>query len=272
VTSGAIRATAEERIRAQPPIWSNPDWAHRFPWLVQGITSSGEGEDPFDLGLFGEGPAGAVLERWRRLREALEVSAAVHARQVHGTRVLSHTGQAFRGLLVLEAADGHMTNVPGLLLTASVADCVPVLMVDERTQVVAAVHAGWRGAAGGIVETTISGLRRRYGCRPGDLWVHLGPCICGRCYEVGPEVHAGVRPGNPAPDEACPIDLREALASRAVGAGVTAEHVSLSTHCTLCGSGGFFSHRGGASGRQMAFIALRDRAPAARLPRGPRVA
>ncbi len=85
--------------------------------------------------------------------------------------------------------------------------------------------------------------------------MHLGPAICGACYEVGPEVHAAL--GLEVPPLAAPVDLREALARQARAAGVPPESITISSLCTLCGDGNLFSHRGGRSERQVAILGLR---------------
>jgi copper oxidase (laccase) domain-containing protein len=94
---------------------------------------------------------------------------------------------------------------------------------------------------------------------PEKLWVHCGPAICGECYEVGPEVHAGVRPDREPPTAPTPIDLRAAVAERVLAMGVPAEQVTISAHCTRCGSPDFFSHRAGSPGRQMGILGIRER-------------
>jgi copper oxidase (laccase) domain-containing protein len=138
-------------------------------------------------------------------------------------------------------------------LTVSIADCVPVFVVDPAARRVALLHAGWRGAAGGILERGLAELPGTEGAS--ELFVHLGPSICGQCYEVGPEVFEALdlpRPGGPTP-----IDLRAVLAERAVKAGVEPSHVSVSERCTRCEGGVFFSHRGGDAGRQVAYLGIR---------------
>jgi copper oxidase (laccase) domain-containing protein len=88
-----------------------------------------------------------------------------------------------------------------------------------------------------------------------DLLVHLGPAICGECYEVGPEVFEALK--LPAPSAPEPVDLRRVMAHRASEAGVPAEQITISTLCTLCGDGGLFSHRGGDGGRQVGYLGMR---------------
>jgi polyphenol oxidase len=251
----SVRAVREVPAGGAVPLRTHPEWAERFPWLVQGTTWRGTGE-PFDLGISGEQPVGAVLRRWRDLREALGMGAVVHARQVHGAGLWVHPGGCAPGLVVMEGVDGHLTDAPGLLLAVSVADCVPVLVVDAARRAVAALHAGWRGAAAGILEAGVRRMESEYGSRAADLHVHLGPAICGVCYEVGPEVHAALRPDSAPPEAPCPVDVRAVLAERAQASGVPAENVTVSTHCTRCGDG-FFSHRAGSPARQMGVLGIR---------------
>lgn len=233
---------------------THPAWREAFPWLVQGTTGRGTDERPFDLGLFSRGSTPvAVLEHWETLRRATGSRHVEHAHQVHEATVRFHEGGE-PGLHLSEACDGHATRTPGALLAVTTADCVPVFLVAPGRRAVAMVHAGWRGAAAGILERGVAVLAERADAEPASLHVHLGPAICGRCYEVGPEVFEAL--GLVPPDGPEPVDVRAALAQRAVGAGVPAEQVTISEHCTLCGEG-FFSHRGGDQARQVGYLGLR---------------
>jgi polyphenol oxidase len=241
----------ERRASGSLPLYVNEDWERRFPFLVQGTT--GRGDDDFDLGLFRDGSVGTTLGRWRQLREATGMPTAVHARQVHGARILRHSALP-AGMLIADDADGHVTDVPGILLTISIADCVPILIVAPARRAVAALHAGWRGAAADILEDGIRALTEA-GSGVEDLWVHFGPAICGRCYEVGAEVHEAL--GLPRPDRNTPVDLRAVLSNRAATAGIPGPQISASAWCTRCDETRFFSHRAGNSGRQMGVIGVR---------------
>jgi len=148
-----------------------------------------------------------------------------------------------------------MTNEPGLLLAVTVADCVPVFLVDPELRAIALLHAGWRSVAAGVLETGLAGLRSDYGTHAQHVVAHLGPSICGECYEVGPEVFRAL--GEPEPQTNTPIDLRVVIARRALALGIDREGISISAHCTRCGSPPFYSHRGGDEGRQLALLGLR---------------
>jgi polyphenol oxidase len=253
----AARVIREERLPGPVPIYRHPDWAARCPWLVQGTTGRGNAARPFDCRLFGPQPAQEVMWRWRELREATGLGRAVHSRQVHGAGVLVHEAGP-PGLFVTEGWDGHLTGRPDVMLTVSVADCVPIFLLDERRRQIALLHGGWRGIAAGVLEAGVSGMARRAGIGVPELapqlGLHLGPSICGRCYEVGPEVHAAL--GLPVPDGPAPVDLRRLLASNGRHLGITASAISISAFCTRCDDAPFFSHRAGHHERQLGIMGM----------------
>jgi len=201
------------------------------------------------FGLAGPDPVGEVMSRWTDLQSELSQNArkVVIGRQVHGTRVLAHSG-GWEGLLRTGEADGHISTEKGIALAVSIADCVPVFIAHE-SGAVAILHAGWRGTAARIIDTGLAEFVRRK-IAPDELMVHLGPAICGRCYEVSADVRAQLtgetanRPGN--------VDLRSLLAEHAHEAGVL--KVSVSPSCTKCDNDRFFSHRAGDTGRQVGVI------------------
>jgi hypothetical protein len=219
---------------------------------VAGITERGESGD-FSLGLFSGEPAREDGARWRALRTwmAPRFPAVVLAHQVHSTTVRRHRGLG-RGWHVEEGYDGHLTGDRGLLLTVTVADCVPIYLVDRAGRGLALLHAGWRGTAGGMIEAGIGALCELTGGEPQDVVLHLGVSICGSCYEVGPEVAWAVRgDGARGPVR---LDLRAELAARARRLGVT--EVSISPHCSAHDRSRFFSHRAsqGGPGRMVAYL------------------
>lgn len=222
--------------------------------VVAGITWRGSGALPFDLGLSGtHTPVSLVMENWQRLVEGFpEFQSVALGRQVHGTEVRWQKPAC--GLVVQQGIDGHAVEGPGVLITVTVADCVPVYLVDPDGRRAALVHAGWRGTAGGILTKTIASLTAR-GSLVENLLVHCGVGICGRCYEVGSEVFEAL--GLPAPTAGKGLlDLRRVLAGQAKQAGVS--HVSTSEHCSAHESSLFFSHRGsgGLDGRMVGYLGL----------------
>jgi len=254
-----------QSVREEPspdfPAVIHPTWRERFPWLVQGTTTRGPGPDgaPYDLRLFGvDGSVVGGEGPWQELGRWSGARTVVHARQVHGGAVCAYPREGGRGssdgVECVADCDGHRTDSPGVLLAVTVADCVPVFVIDPVRRAIALLHAGWRGTAAGILEHGVAALGD-----PGAadrLHVHLGPAICGRCYEVGGEVFEAL--GLPRPAGPAPLDLREVLAGRATRVGIPHEQVTRSVHCTRCGDGRFYSHRGGDVGRQAAFLGLKE--------------
>lgn len=195
------------------------------------------------------GDAPETTARWHALQRALAQHGAprlASARQVHGTRVLVHRDR-WEGWVRVDGADAHVLAAGGAA-AVTIADCVPVL-VAHPSGVVAAAHAGWRGVAGGILGETIQALGT-LGIPSDELHVHLGPSICGRCYEVGPEVYEKLT-GWPT-RQPRQVDLRSLLAEQAKELGV--RRWSASAECTRCDNDRLYSHRAGDAGRQVAVI------------------
>lgn len=196
------------------------------------------------------GDDAAAVAAWEGLAGALRVVGVprlASARQVHGTTVVSHS-IGWTGWRRHDAADGHIISGPGAA-AVTIADCVPILIGHPRGPV-AAVHAGWRGVAGGILGEAITALTR-LGCPANELILHLGPAICGRCYEVGPDVFERLTGWQTTRHRQ--VDLRALLAEQAKAGGVVSW--SASAECTRCDNDRFFSHRAGDAGRQIAVIA-----------------
>jgi YfiH family protein len=151
--------------------------------------------------------------------------------------------------------DGHVTTSRGVLLTVTIADCIPVYLSEVGGRGVALLHAGWRGIAGGILERGVRLLAGSTGSRASSIAMHCGVGICERCYEVGREVMDGC--GRPA-DGVGPwhLDLRQVLVKQGEELGLV--EISTSGRCTRCQHDLFFSHRAsaGSDGRQVAYLGL----------------
>lgn len=223
-----------------------------MPWLAQGTTGAPAGSK--DMSWFGRSPVGELQTRWREIRDATACATSVHGRQIHGNAVLWHDALA-PGAFVVYDVDGHATSTAGTLLAVSVADCVPCLLVDPERRVIAALHAGWRGVAAGMLESGLQTLFTHAGSAASDLLLHFGPAICGACYEVGPEVPEALGLGRHAGK--VQLDVRGVLTDRAITAGVPLDRITCSAWCTRCGDSPFFSHRAGQPERQMSVLGLR---------------
>lgn len=156
--------------------------------------------------------------------------------------------------------DALVTTEPGKWIGVRTADCVPILIADERRRVVAAVHAGWRGTVAEIAPKTVALMQERFNSNPADLLIAVGPGIGPCCFEVGPEVaarfpeefHSGLRN----------IDLAGANCRQLLDARVQPERIEMLGYCTMCNADRFHSFRRDreASGRMVTAIQLRKEA------------
>lgn len=235
---------------APVPLMELTPWHERFG-VVAGITGrAGE----FNLGLATAEPAARVTDRWSAFRSAHRPSFAAFTLglQVHGARVATYLDE-FAGWTVRDGIDGHATQQPGVLLTATVADCVPVYLLHPGSGTMALLHAGWRGAAAGILERgleTVVELAQT--ASVSEVVMHCGVSICGDCYQVGPEVVRAVTGRDVVGPEH--VDLRAVLVEQAGSLGVV--EATISGWCTAHDGDRFFSHRrsGGADGRMAAYL------------------
>jgi polyphenol oxidase len=218
-------------------------------FTAYGVRAFTTGRAAGSFGTAGSEPVGNVMARWDALRETLRTGGPrlATSRQVHGTRVIVHSA-AWEGWLRGDDADGHASTERGTGMAVSIADCVPVFIVHP-SGAVALLHSGWRGTAGRIVEQGIAALALR-GIPVAELRVHLGPAICGRCYEVSPDVYERLTASRPA--AARTVDLRALIADHARDAGI--RHISVSDSCTRCHNDRFYSHRAGDAGRQLGVV------------------
>jgi YfiH family protein len=251
--AGGVETITETPLPASVPLYEVPGWSADAGMLA-GITARGTGSGlGFDLGLWSESPVGEVMSRWRAFSQALPAFAAVVlGHQVHGADI--ETVDGGRGWIQIEGVDGWVTTTPGILLTVTLADCIPVyLAVPGRG--VALLHAGWRGTAAGILAAGLERLLRATGAESAEVIMHCGVGICGSCYEVGSEVVTGC---GASAEGSGPwhLDLRSRLGTQAADLGI--ERISISSWCSAHDRPRFYSHRasGGSDGRMVAFIGI----------------
>jgi YfiH family protein len=197
----------------------------------------------------GDDPARVAENRARAVaRLDLPGDRLCTVRQVHSARVLVVGEGRAPGHQAVEA-DALVTGRPELALGVVCADCAPVLLVDREARVIGAAHAGWRGALGGVIEATVAAMTG-LGARPGRIGAAVGPCIAQRSYEVGPDMLASFRTGDPGSDawfapvpgsDRLLFDLKGYVAHRLARAGVE-DHMALLDD-TLADEERFFSAR-----------------------------
>lgn len=218
----------------------------------------------------------AVMENYRRMAAALNmrVEDMVLSDQTHTTNVRVITEED-RGKGILKPqdysdVDGMITNVPGIVLVTSYADCVPLYFVDPVRKVIGLSHSGWKGTVGHIGQKTVWKMHEVYGTEPKDIVAAIGPSICQSCYEVSDDVAEAFR-ANFTADEAADIlldkgngkyqlDLWKANWYVLTDAGILPEHLSVTDLCTACHPDLLWSHRktNGQRGGLSAFLSLID--------------
>lgn len=173
-------------------------------------------------------------------RVGIDPSRVVSGGLCHGTRVLA-AEEKDTGAYVPDT-DALITNVPGLFVSITGADCMPIFFCDPLQQCVGIAHAGWRGLLDGIAERVIEGMQRTYGSHPEDVHVAYGPHI-GQChFEVGAEVADRFGQKNiEHRDGRLYASLRNEATLRLTALGVRRIHDK--TPCTYCESDRFYSAR-----------------------------
>ena len=230
------------------------DWSE--PGQVRAVsTTRSERDANGELDLARTGGSERLARNRARLYAAIGKSHVQWLRQVHGTRVhhAPHVGAAVE-------ADAVWTDVPGVAIAVTTADCIPIVVADGASDLVAVIHCGWRGAVSGVIEATLRALP----VEANDLRAWLGPGICGRCYAVGADVYekAAVWPAGAGTFSPTGVagkwlfDLPAYAAGRLKAAGVN--EVCRSNACTFH-EDRFFSYRRDGRTGLMATVAWIDR-------------
>lgn len=199
-----------------------------------------------------------------RLRSALGLSRIAFMRQVHGNDVASLDGA--HSDAPMPTCDAIVTDRPGIGLTVQTADCVPLLLWDEKSNAIAAIHAGWRGTLARVTSRTVAALASRFGTDPREIHAALGPAIRVCCFEVGDEVVAAFegsgrdvdaisRPGIRGRRH---LDLVEDNRTQLSEAGISPGRIYDSGRCSHCEVERFYSYRreGPGVGRTMGVIGV----------------
>ncbi len=197
-----------------------------------------------------------IIENRKLIFDSFGISAEQIAlgNQVHGTHIAEVSEAGLQ-----KETDGLITNQKGLGLAILVADCAAILLHDVQIGFIGALHAGWRGAIGGILSRTLSNFKEK-GSDLTQLRAFISPCISAAQFEVGEEVasqfpdHAVIRGVYKKPH----VDLKAFLAFQFQDAGVDLQQVEVHDGCTLEDAQSYYSYRreGNKSGRMMAFIQL----------------
>ena len=178
----------------------------------------------------------------------LDQTAMASVKQIHSdVSFLAHqTGCIGEG-------DAIITRDPGVAVSVRTADCFPILLVDRDTRAVAAIHAGWRGTAAGIVTSTLGRMENEFGTDPRNVFAAIGPGIGACCYDVGIEVAQQF-----GKSDAGKLNLAVENRNQLIAAGVEPDRIEHIGGCTFCHPAQFFSWRRDhdSAGRMVSFIRI----------------
>ena len=256
------------------PDWLRPDWHREGVHALMTTRRGGVSTGAFDSMNVRDGLGDDALAVAQNLARLASVVGAplVRLNQVHGARVVRLTAADAAPGAPQHEADACFTTEPGVVCSIQVADCLPVLFAAPGA--VAAAHAGWRGLAAGVLESTLTALCAASGCAPHQVVAWLGPCIGPLRFEVGSDV---LQAFGVSPTEALPpvtaaalspsvrfaplregkwlADLPGLARDRLSACGV--HDVSGGTWCTASDTSRFFSfRRDGVTGRMVAAVWL----------------
>lgn len=259
-TSSSISAFATTRER---PLTN--------PHAQSSITPHNASFGAFNLALHVGDDENTVQANRCYLQELTQLPAIQWMDQVHGIDC-----HRVHSVVANVKADALWTTEPDIALAVMTADCLPVLMSDKNGTVIAAVHAGWRGLASGIIEQQIQQICENTEVSVGDIVCWLGPCIQQAAFQVGEDVREAFIAAAPSKQKAATalaftLDVSEGVETikyladlptlamlRLQWAGVQTDSISLSQHCTFAEASHFYSYRrDGQTGRQATVIIRR---------------
>ena len=222
----------------------------------------------------GDDPA-RVLENFKRIGASMGVNVEdmVLSKQTHTTNVRVVTAEdKGRGIMQernYTDVDGMITNVPGICLVTSYADCVPLYFVDPVKKAIGLSHSGWRGTVGKIGKNTVQLMQENFGSKPEDLLAAVGPSVCMDCYEVSEDVIEQFKEAfekkywelffYKKENGKYQLNLWKANELIFLESGILPEHMAITNVCTHCNSKILYSHRtmGNNRGNLCAFLALK---------------
>ena len=222
----------------------------------------------------GDDPA-RVLENFKRIGASMGVAVEdmVLSKQTHTTNVRVVTEED-KGKGVMRErnytdVDGMITNVPGICLVTSYADCVPLYFVDPVKKAIGLSHSGWRGTVGKIGKNTVQLMQENFGSKPEDLLAAVGPSVCMDCYEVSEDVIEQFKEAfekkywedlfYKKENGKYQLNLWKANELIFLESGILPGHMAITNVCTHCNSKILYSHRtmGNNRGNLCAFLALK---------------
>lgn len=194
----------------------------------------------------------------------LEKEQVATINQTHSDAVFAHN---VGNRAADEGVDAHITDRHGIALGVVTADCVPVLLIDRKKRIVAAVHAGWRGTAKKILQKTVKKMSDSFGSKPEDMIAGIGPSIGQCCYEVDEKVIEPMqkefgylnRFSIQKKENKWHLDLQMMNKEQLIETGLMPYNINIVNLCTSCHSDLFYSYRrdGAGTGRMMAVVMIK---------------
>ena len=256
------------------PLEQIPGIVHAFSTRLGGVSEGYYAS--MNLSYTQQDPKTNVDENYRIFSEAagLRREDLVRAHQTHtaNVRVMTEEDRG-KGILIpqdYQDVDGMVTNVPGLILATTYADCVPLFLADPVHKAVGLSHSGWRGTVQKIGLRTAELMKQTYGTSPEDLIAVIGPSIYRDCYEVSEDVILAFRQAfaketwnrlyEKKENGKYQLDLWEANRQVFLEAGIPSRQITLPEICTCCNPDLLFSHRAskGKRGTLGAFLGIAD--------------
>ena len=191
-----------------PELADEPGFVHGFSTLALGSVGLKHAADPAPILAARRAFAGVL---------GLDGADLTTVGTVHGALV----ARVDEPVASVDEVDALVTDLPGVALFATYADCYPIVLWDPEKRVAGLVHAGWRGTRAGVATAAVRLMHDEYGCS--YVRAGIGPGICGRCYEVGEEVASqfDARFVTPSGDRSL-LDLAAANRAQLAAAGVKA--------------------------------------------------
>ncbi len=217
----------------------------------------------------GEAPQ-SIMKNRKKMKACLEMgrdTVFVFANQTHGDQIAvidEHCNRGWEEMnSAVKASDALITNRKHIVLGILTADCVPVLLMDTKRHVIAAIHAGWRGSKAHITAKCIAKMSDIFSCEAQDILAGIGPAIGQCCYEVDSSVADSFHKDHKVLSHTTQrymLDLAEVNRQQLLDAGLLESHIEMSHLCTGCNRDRFFSYRKeqGCSGRFISMIGLID--------------
>jgi len=243
----------------------------KFPSLLHAVTTKLYDQPyAFSLALHTGEQADTIIANRKKLSTLLNSNETLHyivANQTHSDNIKIITKKETKGWESLsdaiEDCDAMITDIKGVMLSILTADCVPVLLYDQEKEVIAAVHAGWKGTKAKIVSKTVQTMQKVYDSDPKKIIVGIAPSISRCCYEVGEDVAQyffDIPEGFSSKGEKYMLDLPLINKQQLLETGIPEENIEISNICTACEVERFFSYRKeqGCTGRFMSMIGMKN--------------